>query len=238
MALHNRARMTTATTGTGTLTLGSAVAGFQSFADSGVVDGEQFFYAIEDGADWEYGIGTYTASGTTMARSVLESSNADAALDLSGTAEVFIDAPARKLQWTQIGQVATTSGTTWDFTSIPKVYDDLLVVVDGLSHVTGSPNFRLAISPDGSSYSGVATLLGGLSAANTYSASIWIPRYNGNVGSMLRGLLDSTVGSSPSLSVVAAVNPVQWRCTGGIQALRFSIDGGTGDGGTITLYGK
>ena len=36
MALHNLARVTSATTGTGTLTLGSAVSGFLTFADAGV----------------------------------------------------------------------------------------------------------------------------------------------------------------------------------------------------------
>jgi hypothetical protein len=35
-ALKNLARMTTATTGTGTMTLGTAVAGFLSFAGAGI----------------------------------------------------------------------------------------------------------------------------------------------------------------------------------------------------------
>lgn len=92
VVLVNRAKMDTTTTGTGTITLDSAVAGYQSFADAGVTDGEVVRYVIEDGNDWEIGTGTYTASGTTLSRTVSESSNADAAINLSGTASVFISA--------------------------------------------------------------------------------------------------------------------------------------------------
>jgi hypothetical protein len=92
--LVNRAKMSTSTTGTGTITLGSAETGYQSFADAGVSDGETVRYTIEDGNNWEIGSGTYTSSGTSLSRTVDESSNSDAALNLSGSAVVFITAAA------------------------------------------------------------------------------------------------------------------------------------------------
>jgi hypothetical protein len=94
----NRAKMSTATTGTGTITLGSAESGYQSFADAGVADGETVRYVIEDGSNWEIGSGTYTSSGTTLTRTVDESSNADAAINLSGDAVVYITAIAQDIQ--------------------------------------------------------------------------------------------------------------------------------------------
>jgi hypothetical protein len=94
----NRAKVSTATTGTGTITLGSEVAGFQTFADAGVTDGDVVSYVIEDGVNWEVGTGTYTASGTTLSRTVSESSNSDAAISLSGTAIVFVMALAEDIQ--------------------------------------------------------------------------------------------------------------------------------------------
>jgi hypothetical protein len=97
VTLVNRAKMTTATTGTGTITLGSASTGYQSFADAGVVDADLVRYVIEDGTDWEIGTGTYTASGTTLTRTVAESSNADAALNLTGSAVVYVSATAEDI---------------------------------------------------------------------------------------------------------------------------------------------
>jgi hypothetical protein len=88
--LYNLARMTTATTGTGTITLGSAVSGFLSFSGAGVADGDVVSYGIKDGANSEVGTGTYTASGTALTRTVTKSTNSNAAISLSGLAEVYI----------------------------------------------------------------------------------------------------------------------------------------------------
>lgn len=84
------ARMTTATVGTGTITLGTAVTGFKSFAGAGVANSNEVFYGIRDGAHSEIGYGTYTSSGTTLSRNVIKSTNSDNPISLSGTAEVFI----------------------------------------------------------------------------------------------------------------------------------------------------
>jgi hypothetical protein len=98
MSLINRAGMTTTTSGIGTVTLGSAIGSgvspfpcsFQSFATANAVDGQTYSYLILDAnGAWEYGTGTYTASGTTLSRTLGQSSTGSL-LSLSGNAQVFV----------------------------------------------------------------------------------------------------------------------------------------------------
>lgn len=94
VVLVNRAKVSTGTEGTGTITLGDALSSFQTFAGAGVSDGDVVQYVIEDGINWEIGTGTYTATGTTLTRTVSESSNAGSAINLSGAAVVFVASTA------------------------------------------------------------------------------------------------------------------------------------------------
>jgi len=98
LVVKDRVRESTTTTGTGTITLGGAVDGFQSFSVIG--DGNTTYYAIYDVVtdDWEVGVGTYTASGATLSRdTILESSNAGSAVNLAaGTKDVYCTYPAEK----------------------------------------------------------------------------------------------------------------------------------------------
>ncbi len=96
--IANRVKVAVASApGTGTIDLGAAEAGYQSFSDGGISDGEVVSYVIEDGNNWELGTGTYTSSSNTLSRTVIESSNSGAEINASASAVVFITALADEL---------------------------------------------------------------------------------------------------------------------------------------------
>ena len=96
LVVADRIKETTSTTGTGTYTLAGASTGFEAFSVIG--DGNTTYYCCTDGTDFEVGIGTYTASGKTLARTtILQSSNSDSAVNWgSGTRDIFVTQPAEK----------------------------------------------------------------------------------------------------------------------------------------------
>mgnify|MGYP003109175040 CR=1 FL=1 len=116
--------MTTSTTGTGTLTLVAADAGFQTFADAGVSDGDLVRYTIEDGDNFELGAGIYSTSGTTLTRVVSESNNSDAAIVVTTDAKVFVTATEADMRpaFSTSAPSNPNSGNEWVDTATFKKY--------------------------------------------------------------------------------------------------------------------
>jgi hypothetical protein len=98
LIVKDRVQEVSTTVGTGTLTLGGAVLGFQSFAAIG--NANTTYYAIVDPVtyDWEVGIGTYTSSGTTLSRDTVLSSSTGASpvSFVAGTKNVFCTYPSER----------------------------------------------------------------------------------------------------------------------------------------------
>lgn len=133
LVLADRVRETSATTGTGTLTLAGAMYGYQSFAVIG--NGNATYYTIYDQTSgaWEVGIGTYTTSGTTLSRTtVLSSSNAGALVPFGvGTKDVFVTYPSER----------SVYKNTADTYTVQQAFDALTAntaVIGGVTLTTGT----------------------------------------------------------------------------------------------------
>ena len=130
LVVNDRVKESTAVVGTGTATLLGAALGFQSFAVIG--NGNITYYCIADqgGANWEVGLGTYTLSGTTLARTtVLSSSNAGALVSFpAGTKDVFCTYPSeRSVHQDQtltayVPQVAASNGLVLNNATVSTSY--------------------------------------------------------------------------------------------------------------------
>ena len=90
LVLKDRIKQQTTTTGTtDAYVLSGSFTGFETFAEIG--DGNTTYYCCTDGTDFEIGIGTFTASGATLARTtILQSSNSDAAVNWTSGARTIL----------------------------------------------------------------------------------------------------------------------------------------------------
>jgi hypothetical protein len=126
LVVFDRVQETTATTGTGPITLAGAVAGFQSFAVIG--NGNTTYYAIVNGTDWEVGVGTYSTTGPSLARTTVlaNSLGTTVAINLAGSSNVFVTYPAGKsVNLDASGNVSplgTITSGVWNGTTIPVAY--------------------------------------------------------------------------------------------------------------------
>jgi hypothetical protein len=153
LVVYDRVQETTATTGTGTITLSGAVAGYQSFAVVG--NGNTTFYCIVNTSAWEVGIGTYTSAGTTLARTtVLSNSNGNTSpITLVGASNVFVCYPASKsinYDANGVATIGTTlsysdTGIVGSFASTTAGYNQ--VIVQNKSNATNASS-NLNVSND------------------------------------------------------------------------------------------
>jgi len=149
LVINNRVRELTSTTGTGAVTLGGAVGGFQTFA-AGIGNDNTTYYAISinSESEWEVGLGTLNSDSSTLTRTtVLESSNSDSAVDFSaGSKEVFCTLPSEKAVYldgsdNQVGGFASLADD-----SSPQLGGELDVVT---YDIVSTSNRDIDITPHG-----------------------------------------------------------------------------------------
>ena len=95
LTVIDRVKETSTTTGTTDFVLAGAVSGFQAFSTIGNTN--TTYYCAVNGTEWEVGIGTYSTTGPTLARTTVLASSTGSKVSFSaGTKTIFCDYPAGK----------------------------------------------------------------------------------------------------------------------------------------------
>ena len=103
LILKDRVKESSSSSGTGNITLGGAIPGYQTF-NAAIATGSTVYYTIHnltagDDDEWEVGLGTFTSPATLARTTVLSSSNSGSAVNFTAGAsglEVFITQPAEE----------------------------------------------------------------------------------------------------------------------------------------------
>jgi hypothetical protein len=224
LVLADRVKETTTTTGTGTVTLGGAATGFQSFAVIG--NGNTTYYTIagQGTNEWEVGIGTYTSSGTTLSRDTVLASSAGAPTKTSfsaGPKDVFVTYTAARS--------VNVDGSTIDTFGLGAAQGDLLFA----------------------SATNTFSLLGKATTASRYLANtgslnspIWdqVNLANGVTGTLPvgnggTGQTTAVIPSGTAMLFYQAAAPTGWTqvTTQNNKALRVVSGTGGGTGGSVAF---
>ncbi len=212
---YDRVSFSTATTGTGTVTAGSATSGFRTMATaasgSPIPDGTQVSYTIEDGAAWETGTGVTGGTATTLTR-VLSQSSTGALLNLSGSAKVYLTAIASR--YNTIVELESIADP-----AVPPANILLLYAKKIAGKVL--PKF---IGP-----SGIDTILQTGFSGNSIA---FVAPQSGTVAPTQVGITLTSSGTLSAQQTIASANPFQatWR------KRFFSVATAAGSGGMRTNY--
>ena len=148
LVINDRVKETTTTTGTGAVSLGGAVTGFETFA-AGIGNSNTTYYCIahQDQAEFEVGLGTLDGDSSDLTRTtIISSSNSDSAVDFSaGTKDVFCTIPASKMLFKD------ASGTIGNFNAATITANTAFVpdASDGAALGTSSLEFSDLFLADG-----------------------------------------------------------------------------------------
>jgi hypothetical protein len=219
LVLADRVQDVTTTTGTGTVTLANTPpTGFQSFG-AAIGNGNTTYYTITGGSQWEVGIGTYTATGTTLSRdTVLSSSTGTSLINFSaGEKTVFVTYPAERsvnadaagnVNISVTGNAATATKATNlnDGTAGAIPYQSASNVTAFLASASGvlvggnPPTFSTTPVLTGTNFTAIPNAALSNSSVTIGSTSVAL----GATATTLAGLTSVTLTQDPTLALQAA----------------------------------
>jgi len=213
--IKDRVKETTTTTGNGTVTLLGAVSGFEAFSAIGNTNTTYYAIVHQSADEWEVGIGTYTASGTTLARTtVLSSTNSDAAVVFSaGTKDVFVTYPADKAVYVSASPAFIDVSVGGTLTGVSAAFTDHVSVgslaVVGATSISGalsgvSATFSNHVSANTLAVVGATSIGGALSGVSATFSNHVSANTLGIVG--ITSIGGSLVGTSATFSNHVSAN--------------------------------
>ena len=251
LVVYDRVQETTTTTGTGSVTLAGAVSGYQSFAVVGNTN--TTFYCILNGSAWEVGIGTYSTTGPTLARTtVLSNSNGNTTpLTLVGASNVFCTYPSEKsVNLDASGNVSplgTIASGTWQATTVATAYGGT-----GLTTFTAANYALYSTSASALTAGTLPAAAGGTGNTTGQAASVAsaLTLNNGGAGaasgttfngSTAVTLSYNTIGASPlagstSLTTLGTVTAGTWNAS--VIGATYGGTGVNNGANTLTLSGS
>ena len=167
--ISDRVKETSASTGTGSVSLGGADSGFQTFL-AGIGDGHTTYYTIENFSRWEVGIGTYTQSTNSLSRdTVLRSSSGQTRISLEGVSIVFCTLAADRAF---IKDPSNNIGGINGVFAESGIFDDLIVKDDlTITDVLSANSLEITTSASANSISSNSLDVDGHVEANSLSTS-------------------------------------------------------------------
>jgi hypothetical protein len=175
LTISDRIKETSNTTGTGTYTLAGAVTGFETFT-ANLSNSDTTYYCCTDNTDFEVGLGTFTTSGTTLARTtILASSNSNNAVSWgAGTRTLFCTLPAAKTVFLDASGNTTIGGvvTIGSQLIMPDVTSAKILVADGTSYQEVAVSGDVTIANTGAVTIGSGVVETSMIAADAITAGL------------------------------------------------------------------
>jgi len=237
LIIKDRVRETTITTGQGAVTLAGASTGFRSFADIG--NGNTTYYCISNNNEFEVGVGTYTASGTTLSRDTVLSNSlgTTALINFSdGTKDVFCTYPSSKAILGNTSAVASTGTGSVVLSTAPTITGGATIdattqnINIGTAQTSGTLNIGTNIARTGSISIGANATAEPAISTNTFASGVrnFVGIGQSSTGSLIR------IGTMEGENETPSEVEVNGQVTIGDSNYQTSNRGALNVGGTIT----